>query len=143
MWRLSVFWLFYNVETFICSVETFLWCGDFQCKELLMGFELFSRIGDYVRSLMCFIRSATESHNLWWIKALAFVFKEFLAEILVSTYDFAVVKLSGRLTSLCQTTKTPFGETPWLTGHHAMPLVTLFFGVTMLLTGHHAMPVVI
>ena len=39
--------------------------------------------------------------------------------------------------------KVPFGETPWLTGRHATPLVTLFFGVTMLLTGRHAMPVVI
>ena len=27
--------------------------------------------------------------------------------------------------------KTPSGETRWLTGHHAMPLVTLFFGITM------------
>ena len=24
--------------------------------------------------------------------------------------------------------KTPFGETPWLTGRHTTPLVTLFFG---------------
>ena len=39
--------------------------------------------------------------------------------------------------------KRPFGETPWLMGHHATPLVTLFFIITMLLTGHHAMPVVI
>ena len=39
--------------------------------------------------------------------------------------------------------KVPFGETPWLTGRHATPLVTLFSGVTMLLTGRHAMPVVI
>ena len=39
--------------------------------------------------------------------------------------------------------KPPFGETLWLMGHHATPLVTLFFIITMLLTGHHAMPVVI
>ena len=26
--------------------------------------------------------------------------------------------------------KTPFGETPWLTGRHATSLVTLFFGTT-------------
>ena len=71
-----------------------------------------------------------------------FMFLKFLAEkILVSTYDFAAVKPSRRLTSLCQT-KTPFGETPRLTGRHAMPLATLFFGVIMLLTGRHAMPVV-
>ena len=37
-----------------------------------------------------------------WIKALVFVFLKFLAEkILVSTYDFAVVKPSRILTSLC------------------------------------------
>ena len=39
--------------------------------------------------------------------------------------------------------KTPFGETPWLTGRHATPLVSLFFIITMLLTERHAMPVVI
>ena len=38
---------------------------------------------------------------------------------------------------------TPFGETLWLTGCHALPLVTLFFRITMLLTGPHAIPVVI
>ena len=49
-------------------------------------------------------------------------------------------KPSRRLTSVCQA-KTPFVETPRLTGRHATPLVTLFFDVTMLLTGRHAMPV--
>ena len=39
--------------------------------------------------------------------------------------------------------KTPFRETPWLTGRHVTPSVTLFFIITMLLTGHHAMPVAI
>ena len=39
--------------------------------------------------------------------------------------------------------KTPFRETPWLTGRHATPSVTLFFIITMLITGRHAMPVVI
>ena len=39
--------------------------------------------------------------------------------------------------------KTPFRETPWLTGRHVTPSVTLFFIITVLLTGHHAMPVVI
>ena len=34
-------------------------------------------------------------------------------------------------------------ETPWLSGHHAAQLVTLFFNITMLLTGHHAIAVVI
>ena len=37
--------------------------------------------------------------------------------------------------------KTPFRETPWLTGRHVTPSVTLFFIITVLLTGHHAMPV--
>ena len=39
--------------------------------------------------------------------------------------------------------KTPFGETSWLTGCHAMPLVFSFFIITMLLTERHPMPVVI
>ena len=38
--------------------------------------------------------------------------------------------------------KPPFGETPWLTGHHVTPLVTLFFTITMLLTGRYIMLVV-
>ena len=47
-----------------------------------------------------------------WIKAFVFVFLKFLAErILVTTYNFAVVTRSRRLTSLCKT-KSPFGETP-------------------------------
>ena len=33
--------------------------------------------------------------------------------------------------------KSPFGETAWLTGRHATSLVTLIFIITMLLTGHH------
>ena len=38
------------------------------------------------------------------------------------------------------TLKTPFRESPSITGCHATPLVTLFFGITMLFTGRHAMP---
>ena len=48
---------FYEVETFsaVYGVETFLRCGEFRCKELLTGFEHFSRIGEYVRSLMFYL----------------------------------------------------------------------------------------
>ena len=36
--------------------------------------------------------------------------------------------------------KTPLGETLWLTEHHAMLEVTVFFTIAMLLTGQDAMP---
>ena len=36
--------------------------------------------------------------------------------------------------------KTPLGETLWLTGRHAMLEVTVFFTIAMLLKGQDAMP---
>ena len=58
MWILFLLcgYFFYDVETFLrCGNFSTMWrlfvrCADFRCKEVLTGFELFSRIGDYVRS---------------------------------------------------------------------------------------------
>ena len=84
---------------------------------------------------------------LWTSQKLSSYFADFkqaknLVVIFVGSEQVKSVKPSRRLTSLCQT-KTPFGETPWLTERHATPMVTLFFGAIMLITGSHVMPVVI
>ena len=48
MWR-----LFYDVEA-CYDVDIFLRCRDFRCKELLMGFDFISQIGEYVKSPMSY-----------------------------------------------------------------------------------------
>ena len=52
VYGVETFMAVYNVETFIAvyGVETFLRCREFRCKELLLGFKLFTVAG-YVRSL--------------------------------------------------------------------------------------------
>ena len=65
MWRLSLV-AFLRCRDFQCSVpcdvQRSLWCGDFRCKELLMGIELVSRQVSMIEAL-CFVRLATESQR--------------------------------------------------------------------------------